>query len=46
MKKLTKRQIKKEILYRLNRMQSENEIMRPDTRSTFLWDIEDLVEQL
>ena len=40
------KEIQKEILYRLNRMQSENEIMRPDTRSVLLWDIEELVEQL
>jgi len=46
MKKLTQKEIQKEILYRLNRMQSENEIMRPDTRSVLLWDIQDLVEQL
>mgnify|MGYP003143909939 CR=1 FL=1 len=46
MKKLTKKQIKKEILHRLNRLILENEILIPNTRAVLLWDIEELVEQL
>jgi hypothetical protein len=46
MKKLTKRQIKKEIIYRLNKMHLEDATMPADMRTTFLYDIEDLVEQL
>lgn len=46
MKKLTQKEIKKEIIYRLNKMHLEDATMPADMRSTFLWDIEDLLEQL